>query len=129
VIKNPTGVNNRAALYMNVYPTAPTPFSEYRAIKTNRYTYVKTPDKPLMLFDHVTDSLELNNLIDNNNYARIKKKMDRLMQKELRAIGDENFKPSEYYLNKFGLTEMGIKRGDIINTSGNLGKVYTPKSD
>ncbi len=129
VIKNPTGVNNRAALYMNVYPTAPTPFSEYRAIKTNRYTYVKTPDKPLMLFDHVADSLELNNLIDNSNYARVKKKMDRLMHKELKAIGDENFKPSEYYLNKFGLTEMGIKRGDIINTSGNLGKVYTPKSD
>jgi arylsulfatase A-like enzyme len=39
-IKNPERQTDRAALYMSVFPTATTPFSEYRAIKTIKYTYV-----------------------------------------------------------------------------------------
>lgn len=129
VVKNPGKKMDRAVLFMSVYPFATTPFSEYRAIKTPRYTYVKTPIKAIMLFDNITDPFEMNNLIDKPEFKDLQSKMESLLEKKLKLIGDPNFKPYQYYLDKFGFHDLG-KNGKkevpyTIDTGGVI-KVYSP---
>ena len=38
---------------------------EYRGVITERYTYVRTIDRPWLLYDNLQDPYQLENLIDN----------------------------------------------------------------
>jgi arylsulfatase A-like enzyme len=129
VVKNPQKAKDRAALFMSVYPVGNTVFSEYRGVKTNRYTYVKTPTKALMLFDNINDPYEMNNLADNIAYSELQAKMEKLLQKELKAIGDPAFKPFQYYLDKFGFGELGKTGNEVLYSEdpNKIMKVYSPK--
>jgi arylsulfatase A-like enzyme len=129
VVKNPLAKSAKTALYMSVYPFSITDFPEYRAIKTDQYTYVKTPSKAIMLFDNIHDAYEMNNLIDKPEFRDIQHKMEKLLQEKLTAIGDPDFKSSRYYLDKFGFGEFGKDRIRVPNddeTKKNT-KVYSPK--
>ena len=130
-VKNPTKETMRAVLFMSVYPTAQTQFSEYRGIKTNRYTYVKTPKEAIMLFDNVSDPYEMDNLIDNPQYEGLKGKMDRLLKQQLRRIGDDHFRNSRFYLEIFGFHDIAEKGGVIPYSEewGKIVQVYTPKKE
>jgi len=59
---------DRAALYMCVSPFAlsvsPKLLKEYRAIRTDRYTYVRSLDGPWMMFDDENDPYQVNNPIN-----------------------------------------------------------------
>jgi arylsulfatase A-like enzyme len=107
VVKGPMKNKERAVLYMSVYPFAQKRFSEYRAIKTNRYTYVKTPTEAIMLFDNINDPYEINNLINKAAYNDLQNKMELVLQKKLKSIGDSDFKHYRYYLDKFGFNDLG----------------------
>lgn len=102
---------DRAVLYM-----LPAPFSgalnepEYRAIRTNRYTYVRTLKGPASLFDDEKDPYQLKNLIGQSDVEALQKKMDTRLQALLQRIGDE-FRPRQYYLDTWGYT---------IDGSGNI---------
>jgi arylsulfatase A-like enzyme len=129
VVKNPLKQKDRAVVFMSVYPVGNTKFSEYRAVKTNQYTYVKTPDKATMLFDNLSDPYEMNNLVNVPAYRDLQNRMDKLLQKQLKAIGDPDFKPYQYYLDKFGFEDIG-KDGQEIPYSedpNKITKVYTPR--
>lgn len=128
VVKNPSRNKEGAALYMCVYPVAITKFSEYRAIKTNRYTYVKTPGKAIMLFDNINDPYEMNNLLDKPAYKDLQDKMEVLLANKLKSIGDADFKPYRYYMEKFGFADL-IEKGTEIPYSEDPNKqlkVYSP---
>lgn len=131
VIKNPAKQIDRAVLFMSVYPTTRAKFTEYRAIKTNRYTYVRTPEKAILLFDNRSDSFEMNNLIDDLDYKSLKSKMESLLQKELKLIGDENFQHGQYYLNKFGFHDIAKNGGEVPYSEDPCkeGRVYTPQKN
>jgi len=104
IIRQPDLEKDRAALYMNVCPFE-IAFSddEYRALKTSKYTYVKTPRGPSMLFNDIADPLQMNNLIKDSFYADVKKELDAKLKVELERIGEtEEVKPRSYYLKKFG---------------------------
>jgi arylsulfatase A-like enzyme len=127
VVRYPDKNPDRAALFMSVYPFATTPYTEYRAIKTMRYTYVRTPDKPTMLFDNVKDPLQMNNLVGKPEYEKLQNKMNALLQKKLKEIGDANFKSRQYYIEKWGIH---LSEGGIIPYATEPGKEYivqTPK--
>ena len=104
LIKSPDPEADRAALFMNVYPfDVNIKDKEYRAIRTAKYTYAKSPEGPFMLFDDNNDPYQLNNLVNNPEYAEIQSELDDQLLAELERIGDKDFKPRDYYLNKFGL--------------------------
>jgi len=106
-IGNNDAARDKAALIMNVSPFAGD-FDEYRGIYTSRYSYVETLDGPSTLFDLENDPLQLNNLINNPEYAELEIKLDLALQKELEKVGDE-FKPRQYYIDKWNykLNEYG----------------------
>ncbi|MEO6136503.1 MAG: sulfatase [Ginsengibacter sp.] len=128
VVKHPIMKKDRAVMFMSMYAVAPTKFSEYRAIKTNRYTYVKSPTEAIMLFDNIRDPYEMNNLVGKVDYANLQNKMDKILQKKLKDIGDTNFKSYRYYLDKFGFEGIG-RDGQEIPYSldpNKIMKVYSP---
>jgi len=125
-LRNPEKQKDRAVLFMSVYPLTITPVEEYRGIRTMQYTYVKTPDKATMLFDNNSDPYQLNNLVGMPESRKLQERMDRMLRKELKAIGDENFKSKEYYPEKWGFD---FSEGPSIPyniTPGNITRVVTP---
>lgn len=125
VVKNPGKEVDRAALFMSVSPFATTPFTEYRGIKTTKYTYVKTPDEATMLFDNLKDPYQLNNLVNKPEFKALQSEMDKLLAKELEKIGDADFKKAEYYNAKFGYDKRTIP---YTIEQGKVLKVYTPNN-
>lgn len=103
IIKSPDKDSDRVALYMN-----PVPFGsmykieEYRAVRTNKYTYVKTPQGASMLFENEKDPYQMNNLVNTPEYTDTQKRLDKMLMKELQRIGDEKIEERDYYLKKFG---------------------------
>lgn len=117
---------NHAVLYMGVAP-----FNrdeklrdEYRAVKTNQYTYIRTLDGPYMLFDDLKDPLQVDNLVAKPEYKVLQKKLDKKLQLLLKKIGDD-FRPGESYIAEWGC-EVDPERGHIPYKQHNQ-KAQTPK--
>jgi arylsulfatase A-like enzyme len=113
VARNPDKQVDRAALFMNVYYNAPSPFYEYRAIKTTQYTYIKSTEKPEGLYDNINDLYQMNNLIDDRSNENLIRKMEKKLKVALKRIGDDDFKSHEFYFKKFGFQINGIKKEQV----------------
>jgi len=93
---------DRAALVMNVYP-----FSDYRTgkafrgIRTSRYTYVRDPEGPWLLYDNQADPYQMKNLVGIAEHAELQKELDARLQSKLRQTGDQ-FLSKEHYLKEWG---------------------------
>ncbi len=128
IIKSPDEDSERAALYMNIAPFGGMyNIDEYRAIRTNKYTYVKTPQGASMLFDDENDVYQMNNLVNQPDYADVQKKLDKQMINELRRIGEENIMEREYYFKKFsyyGQKEFNSRY--VISVKTNVEVVVSP---
>ena len=74
---------------------------EYRGIRTERYTYCRTLAGPWLLFDNEADPYQLQNLVDRSDCAELQAGLDRLLQRELAALGDE-FLDGMRYINRWG---------------------------
>jgi arylsulfatase A-like enzyme len=93
---------DRAALYMGVAPFAGRGFNkEYRAIRTSRYTYVRSLEGPWLLFDDQQDQNQLDNLVDRPEFAALRGDLDAQLQTQLKAIGDD-FQPAQHYIDAWG---------------------------
>ncbi len=101
LITHPNPNADRAALVMNVAPFASN-FKQlpYRAIRTKQYTYGKTTEGPNLFFDNVADPYQMNNLLDNPEFATLQKELDDTLMAKLGELGDE-FKSRDYYLKKY----------------------------
>ena len=73
----------------------------YRALRTNRHTFVRTSEDEFFLFDDLEDPFQLNNLADNPGEAEIRKALEQELVRQLEKIGDP-FRGKEYYLEKWG---------------------------
>lgn len=103
IFKAPEQDKERAALYMNLSPFGIAfPTDEYRAVRTNQYTYVQTPDGASMLFDDKNDFYQMNNLVNQPEYQKVQQMLEKQLMEELTRIGEEEIHPREYYLKKFG---------------------------
>jgi arylsulfatase A-like enzyme len=62
----------------------------WRGVRTKRYTYARRSDslKPWMLFDNIDDPWQMNNLVDNPEYAGLLKKLDTRTNELLSKAGD-----------------------------------------
>lgn len=70
---------------------------EYRGVITDRYTYVRTIDKPWLLYDNKSDPYQMANLIDLPEHAETQRHLNELMRGHMAAIGDEFLTREEYY--------------------------------
>jgi arylsulfatase A-like enzyme len=76
---------------------------EYRGLRTDRYTYVRSLDGPWLLYDNEVDPYQLHNLIDDPAYAGLRADLDVWLQRRLDAMGDE-FKHGLEYIADWGYT-------------------------
>jgi arylsulfatase A-like enzyme len=72
-----------------------------RGVRTLDWVYVRNYDKPLVLFDLVSDPLEMNNLIDLSQYQLVVKELDRLLSEHMDQTRDDwqiaaMFPPRDY---------------------------------
>lgn len=74
---------------------------EYRGVRTQRYTYVRTLDGPWLLYDNAVDPYQLTNVIEHPAYAETRLYLDDLLSRRLAARGDE-FLPGTVYVDRFG---------------------------
>ena len=74
---------------------------EYRGIRTERYTYVRDPGGPWLLYDNEKDIYQLENLCNNPEYSKLQKELDSLLNSKLKQTKDE-FLPGEKYIEKWG---------------------------
>lgn len=52
----------------------------WRGVRTMRYMYARTEEKPWVLYDLRTDPYEMNNLVDNDVYAEVLSLMEKKLQ-------------------------------------------------
>jgi len=94
--------DGRAALYMGVAPFIAREFArEYRAIRTNRYTYVRSLEGPWMLFDDTRDPYQMDNLAAKPEHAALVRDLDKRLQSQLDRIGDA-FRPGATHIAEWG---------------------------
>jgi len=98
------------------YPTYRGRQMQYRGLRTNRYTYVRTIEGPWLLYDNLTDPYQMNNLIDNKQMNAVQDRLETLLQEHMQRIGDDIL-PNEAYYKKFDLTvdERGKITGIVEN--------------
>jgi hypothetical protein len=116
----------RAALYMCVSPFANVPrekLSEYRAIRTSRYTYVRGLHGPWGLYDDLKDRFQTNNLVGNEECASLVRELDDCLQAQLKLIGDD-FRTGKEYIAEWGF-EVGAHGS--VPYGANLTRVQMPR--
>lgn len=102
LVRNGRGSVKHAALYMGVAPFNGGPMArEYRAVRTERYTYVRGLAGPWLLFDDQKDPYQLDNLVGKPEYRAIEKELESTLQSELARIGDD-FRPAREYVKAWG---------------------------
>jgi arylsulfatase A-like enzyme len=119
IVRGDTVQYERAALFMAVSPFS-LPMEHrraYRAIRTERYTYVRDLEGPWLLYDNVKDPYQMKNLLQNTDFNSVAAVMDVRLQQELIEIGDD-FRPGTAYIEEWGF-EIGAHgsvpyRGDHV---------------
>jgi arylsulfatase A-like enzyme len=72
-------------------------FAEYRGLRTQRYTYVRSIHGPWLLYDNQRDPFQMKNLVASD--GRVVKELDRRLDGMLKDAGDE-FLPGKSYVEK-----------------------------
>jgi arylsulfatase A-like enzyme len=60
-----------------------------RGIRTQKWLYVRKPDRPKFLFDLEKDPDEMNNLINNEKYKTVMEEFDKVIEKHMKETGDD----------------------------------------
>jgi arylsulfatase A-like enzyme len=102
-VRDQVELEDRSVLYMSVCPFSERNYLDpaYRALRTDRYTFVWTSEGTYFLFDDVEDPYQLNNLADVPEAAEVRKELKQELTRQLEKI-DDPFKEKEYYLEKWG---------------------------
>jgi arylsulfatase A-like enzyme len=72
---------------------------EYRGLRTERYTYVRSIRGPWLLYDNRTDQFQMKNLVGRREYSGVQSKLERMLEARLREVGDE-FLPGDSYVER-----------------------------
>jgi arylsulfatase A-like enzyme len=114
---------DRAALYMSVSPFAGHGFDkEYRAIRTDHYTYVRSLEGPWLLYDDVKDPDQVNNLVGQPQFADLLATMDGRLKAQLQHVHDD-FRPAQAYLEEWGYP---VKPGQSLPYTAWRGAGFAP---
>ena len=75
-------------------------FAEYRGMRTERYTYVRSIKGPWLLYDNQRDPFQMHNLCEKN--TELRSQLDRTLDAVLRKRKDE-FLPAAEYVKRAGV--------------------------
>lgn len=104
-IKGEEDASREAALLMCAHPfgewSARNGGKEYRGLRTVRYTYARDLKGPWLLYDNEQDPFQKHNLVNDENAADIREKLDNMLWQKLAETGDE-FLPGMEYIKKRG---------------------------
>lgn len=73
---------------------------EYRAIRTERYTYARDLRGPWLLYDNLNDPYQQHNIVDDPASSLLKDSMELLLTGKLRETGDD-FRCADYYMKQW----------------------------
>lgn len=96
---------------------------EYRGVRTTEFTYVRDLNGPWLLFDNKNDPYQLENLVNQPEYADLQKKLDDRLWSLLSDIGDE-FLHGDELVAKYNYNEDFAKKinpGNVKLTLSNWG--------
>jgi arylsulfatase A-like enzyme len=100
VVLGRTSSGPHSAFIANLCPFGE-PFPEWRGVRTNRYTYVRTRSGPWLLYDNQRDPRQMTNLVEAVSHRPIREELDRDLHDWLERTGDR-FLPREAYWKQFG---------------------------
>ena len=78
-------------------------FAEYRGLRTQRHTYVRSIHGPWLLYDNQADPFQMHNLVGKPEAKALQSRLDRALDAELKRRKDE-FLPAAIYLSRAGLS-------------------------
>ncbi len=78
-------------------------FAEYRGLRTDRYTYVRSIRGPWLLYDNQRDPFQMDNLCGSSQHRELQSHLDRALDGTLRRLKDE-FLPASEYAKRAGVT-------------------------
>jgi arylsulfatase A-like enzyme len=76
-------------------------FAEYRGLRTEQHTYVRSIRGPWLLYDNLADPYQKHNLVARE--TALVRRLDAALERRLRGVGDD-FLPGSRYLERAGLT-------------------------
>ena len=96
------GPRPNSALILSVAPFGECPDApEWRGVRTEQHTYVRTLQGPWLLYDNHADPYQMHNLVDDPQYADLRETLDRELGMWLDRTGDE-FLPAQAYRDRWG---------------------------
>ncbi|WP_196221753.1 sulfatase family protein [Sphingobium sp. CAP-1] len=96
-------------------------FAEYRGVRTERYTYIRSIKGPWLLYDNRKDPYQKHNLVDQPAMAEVQKACEAQLTLWLDRLGDQ-FLPGDAYLRRDGL-------GHYLEVQGGIKPVVSPWGD
>ncbi len=93
---------------------------EYRGLRTERYTYVRSRSGPWLLYDNQTDPYQMHNLCNKKEHAHLQQTLDRDLDAQLKRHHDD-FLPGTEYIRRFGYEhnrEISITPHHIVSPWG-----------
>jgi len=97
------GPRPNSALIESIAPFGECPHCpEWRGIRTERFTYVKTLQGPWLLYDNLRDPFQLHNLVNDPDYSKLQDLLEQELQQWLQRTKDE-FLPAQAYRDRWGL--------------------------
>ena len=74
---------------------------EYRAIRTQRYTYARDLNGPWLLFDNQADPYQQDNLVGKLESMKLQGDMEAILTRKLKKT-DDKFEPAAAYITRWG---------------------------
>jgi arylsulfatase A-like enzyme len=83
---------------------------EWRGLRTQRYTYARWVDgRPWLLYDNETDPYQLDNLVDDREYANVQRELEIELEAQIVVTGDLCL-PGPELLQRLDLTDLWNER-------------------
>jgi hypothetical protein len=95
--------------------------AEYRGLRTERYTYVRSIHGPWLLYDNAADPYQVHNLAGHNAPRDLQDRLDGMLQARLKDVGDE-FLPAREYVQR-----VNVGHYKEVNTP--VGHIQSPWGD
>lgn len=95
--------------------------AEYRGLRTNRHTFVRSINGAWLLYDNQVDPYQKQNLIGNPRYKDLQASLERRLDQKLRSLKDE-FLPGARYIER-------ANAAHYQEVNAPVGKVDSPWGD
>ena len=103
-------------------------FAEYRGLRTERYTYVRSIRGPWLLYDNERDPFQMHNLCGKSEHKDLQARLDQALNTQLRRRKDD-FLPAAQYIKRAGVghyREVNVPVGRHPSPWGDWDSTLTP---